>query len=257
MHNRYRIRKFKCLGCGNIVQKKRLNNQTKYCSMECYRISKRPQRKTGAFILCDICNKEIWKFRYLLNNHKNHFCSKECANKYQARNKIKIICKTCKKKFYISKCYVKRKYLRKYCSIKCRNNDPDYDGHIKANIAQQNKKGLNKIEKIGHEILEELEIQYKEQVLIANKFLVDAFIPSVNIVIQWDGDYWHGYNINKIDDRIKKRMILDKGQDAYMKKCGYVVLRFWEHELKNNKNKVYNNIKEIINKKRLAQKLLL
>jgi len=53
------------------------------------------------------------------------------------------------------------------------------------------------------------------------------------LVIQWDGDYWHN---------LPKRRQLDESQDKYMKKCGYKVLRFWEHEVKGNSNKV----KEVI-----------
>lgn len=70
-----------------------------------------------------------------------------------------------------------------------------------------------------------------------NKFLVDILIPDKKIIIQWDGVYWHSK---------PKRVLLDKSQDAYLKKCGYKVLRITDVEMKNNKDKVYDNIQRAI-----------
>ena len=50
------------------------------------------------------------------------------------------------------------------------------------------------------------------------------------------------------DSRQDKRMKLDKSQDAYMKKCGCTILRFWESEVKNNREDVYENIRRTISK---------
>jgi len=38
----------------------------------------------------------------------------------------------------------------------------------------------------------------------------------------WDGEYWH---------KKPRRKQLDKSQDAYMKKCGYKVIRIKEEQL--------------------------
>ena len=57
------------------------------------------------------------------------------------------------------------------------------------------------------------------------------------IIIQWDGEYWH---------KKPRRKQLDKSQDAYMKKCGYKVIRITDQQIKNNINKVYANIKRAI-----------
>jgi very-short-patch-repair endonuclease len=91
----------------------------------------------------------------------------------------------------------------------------------------------NKLETLGYSILDESKIDYIKQHLMFNKFCVDAYIPSKNIVVQFDGDYWHG-NPNKfahLDSRQKKRQNLDKSQDAYFKKCDVKVCRIWESDL--------------------------
>ena len=48
-------------------------------------------------------------------------------------------------------------------------------------------------------------------------------------IIQWDGVYWH----NK-----PKRKNLDISQDAYLKKCGYNVLRITDKQIKNDIDEV-------------------
>lgn len=111
-------------------------------------------------------------------------------------------------------------------------------------VADQQKMKMSSIEKIGYEILDEIGIPYFRQHLIGEKFCVDAFIPSNNLVIQFDGDYWHG-NTEKfpvLDARQKKRVKLDISQDAYMKTCGYRVLRIWEHVINNSRDNTKNII---------------
>ena len=91
---------------------------------------------------------------------------------------------------------------------------------------------------------------YKTQVLLCKKFCVDVLVKKHKLVIQWDGDYWHGYrkrgDATVLDKRQSRRVKLDKSQDAYLRKCGYTVLRVWEHDVKNNKTKVYANINKAI-----------
>jgi very-short-patch-repair endonuclease len=116
---------------------------------------------------------------------------------------------------------------------------------IEGNLVQQNNKSPNKLEVAECRLLDTLKIEYLAQVLICKKFVVDVLIPELNIVIQWDGDYWHGYDGIK-DARQKKRCNLDKSQDAYMKKAGYTVIRFWEHDVKDAKDIVIKKIQETV-----------
>ena len=102
---------------------------------------------------------------------------------------------------------------------------------------QQKKRGLNKLELKGREILKELGIRFNEQVLMFDKFLVDVLVKGQKVVIQWDGEYWHTK---------PKRVLLDKSQDAYLEKCGYKVLRITDKEIKNNIKQVYANITRTI-----------
>ncbi len=80
-------------------------------------------------------------------------------------------------------------------------------------------------------ILDELDINYKPDHLMYNKFFVDAYIPDKNIILEVDGRYWHS---------LPKQQLKDKSRDAYLKACGYKVYRFWEDDF--DKQKISNFI---------------
>lgn len=231
----------KCEFCGVIFRRqKSLVERSKfnYCSKECSGKAKRKRTENK----CEVC----WT-----PSLNSRFCSVNCHNTHQSRNKNEYTCKICGKLFYWSPSREKE-YSPTYCSIKCRSECPDWyrNAVVAANVKQQNSKERNKLEKAGAELLYNAGIEFEEQVLIANKFIVDAKIKDLDIIIQWDGDYWHGYrkegDETPLTDRQKKRVSLDKSQDAYMRKCGFVVLRFWEHEVYNQPEKVSEIIKNTI-----------
>lgn len=106
----------------------------------------------------------------------------------------------------------------------------------------------NKLELAGYSILNEMGVEYEPQSLVAGKFCVDAVIESQKIIIQFDGDYWHA-NPQKFpvpDERQKKRIALDKSQDAYLRKMGYIIIRIWEHEIKDTPALVKSTIVDIL-----------
>jgi very-short-patch-repair endonuclease len=90
-----------------------------------------------------------------------------------------------------------------------------------------------RLEVTGYAMLDEMGIDYLSQYVIGGKFCVDAFIEKSGLVIQFDGDYWHGHPIRfpNPDTRQRRRMNLDHSQDAYLKRCGFRVLRIWESDI--------------------------
>ena len=244
MKNKYKIRTITCAKCGKVDTKRRPDGQ-KYCSLECYRTSPRPSREKGQYKPCGTCGKPIWVVPS--TEKKVNYCSIGCYSADNSR-KIEYVCKVCGKFFWWSPSRLKSvKYTPKYCSIKCRNDCPEWkrNASIAANLKQQNSSKPTSLEIAGCALLDLLDIKYETQVLICDKFTVDVYIPSHNLVIQWDGDYWHGFGGAK-DDRQRKRQQLDKSQDAYMKKAGFKVIRFWEHEVKKEALKVIEYIRKAI-----------
>ncbi|MCX5719063.1 MAG: NUMOD3 domain-containing DNA-binding protein [Nitrospirae bacterium] len=70
-----------------------------------------------------------------------------------------------------------------------------------------------------------------------------------NFAIFCDGCYWHGcpFCFSKFSEWIEKRKISDAQVTRYLQSRGWVVLRFWEHDIKNNLQDCINKIEEAIN----------
>jgi len=72
--------------------------------------------------------------------------------------------------------------------------------------------------------LKKLEIEFftHEYMKIKHGYQCDILIPSMNIVIECDGNYWHKYPIGKELDHIRTKELIKKG---------FKVLRLWEFEI--------------------------
>ena len=62
--------------------------------------------------------------------------------------------------------------------------------------------------------------QYMKE--IEHGYQCDILIPSMNLVIECDGVYWHKYPIGNNIDHIRTKELLEKG---------FKVLRLWEKEI--------------------------
>lgn len=89
----------------------------------------------------------------------------------------------------------------------------------------------------------------------------DILLSKYRICIFCDGDFFHGYDLNKIEsnlkenkeywyNKIKKNQERDRKEEAKLVEMGYVVLRFWEHEIKNDIRKVMNEIEMTVLKQK-------
>ena len=58
---------------------------------------------------------------------------------------------------------------------------------------------------------------------IKHGYQCDILIPSMKLVIECDGDYWHRYPIGNDLDHIRTKELIQKG---------FKVLRLWEFEIK-------------------------
>lgn len=87
---------------------------------------------------------------------------------------------------------------------------PKKDSSIEVKI-QNFLKQLN-IEFFTHQYIREVEHGYQ----------CDIFVPSLNLVIECDGDYWHKYPTGRDIDHIRTKELIEKG---------FKVLRLWESEI--------------------------
>lgn len=222
-----------------------LRPQQRYCSHNCYATSPKMKRRKRAELTCEWCDREYTVLHY--RKDVARFCSVDCANEWQSRNKSDHTCEICGKAFRWSPSREKAHNIR-YCSVECRDQCPSRQEHLARMNAVQQLGAPTKPERIGYAILDQLEVDHIRQYVVNGKFTVDAFVPSANLVIQWDGDYWHGHpdRFPEPDKRQRKRMRLDRSQDAYMRKCGMRVARFWECDLHESPGAIQDELQRLL-----------
>jgi len=67
---------------------------------------------------------------------------------------------------------------------------------------------------------------------IKHGYQCDILIPSMNLVIECDGNHWHNYPMDNELDIIRNKELREKG---------YKILRFWENEIKVMKIEYFKN----------------
>jgi DNA mismatch endonuclease, patch repair protein len=91
--------------------------------------------------------------------------------------------------------------------------------------------------------------------------IMDFYLPDAKIALFVDGTVWHADpRVYKADDVLfftrnisryvvsskltaKEVWLKDRRQEAYLKKSGFIVMRFWEKEIKENIQKCVQAIK--------------
>lgn len=110
-------------------------------------------------------------------------------------------------------------------------------------------KKMNRLEKLFADELDRLGIKYVFQFFISNGEVCKSYdfkIKKEPVIIEVDGDYWHGNPETKShcrgvgsvkeNDIIKEQMANDRG---------YQVIRFWEADIKKNISVVSEKLKQV------------
>lgn len=102
-------------------------------------------------------------------------------------------------------------------------------------------------EKELSKMLKGLKIEFRTQEIIHGK-VYDFFIPSINLVVEVDGDYWHGYGLehSELNEMQKRSARNDAEKDVIAKGLGYGIVRFWEHDIHENPEYVRQEIKKLV-----------
>jgi hypothetical protein len=116
-------------------------------------------------------------------------------------------------------------------------------GKLKSvNVSKKEKEILKQIEKLGFDVVGSHKVDTK---------ICDIYIPSLNLIIEYNGDYWHcnpkKYNsmyFNKKKNKYAWEIWeYDEIRVELIKNNGYNLEVIWETDLKNN-NKIINHIIE-------------
>lgn len=81
----------------------------------------------------------------------------------------------------------------------------------------------------------------------------DIVFVKQKVAVFLDGDFWHGYNFEKRKHRlprvywrakIERNVQRDKEVSRMLRKAGWKVLRFWEHQIKKDPSTVILKIEK-------------
>lgn len=130
--------------------------------------------------------------------------------------------------------------------LKMQNNPLLKKKYIKGK-ANSMKKKMTWPEREFAKLMGELGVVYETQKIIGGK-IFDFYIPSKNLVVEVDGNYYHGdEKIYEILSPMQKR---NKKNDIYKESMarglGYKIERVWESELKDEYRKVRDKFKNLL-----------
>lgn len=113
--------------------------------------------------------------------------------------------------------------------------------------------GTSKLEEhFASEFLDKLGVEYVYQFAAKDigRFF-DFYIPSANLIIEIDGDYWHGnpdkYSEEELRGHQKRARRVDEHKTKWALMHGIPILRIWESDVRKNPKKVMDILKEEFN----------
>lgn len=113
--------------------------------------------------------------------------------------------------------------------------------------------GTSKLEEyFAAEFLDKLGVEYVYQFEAKDigRFF-DFYIPSANLIIECDGDYWHGnpdkYSEDELRGHQKRARRVDEHKTKWALLHGIPILRIWESDIRKNPKKVMDILKEELN----------
>jgi very-short-patch-repair endonuclease len=105
----------------------------------------------------------------------------------------------------------------------------------------------NKLEQTFRGILDAHDIEYIQS-FNSGRFVYDFYIPSENILIEVDGDFYHSnplkYPNGPVYDIQIHNAKNDKIKNEWAKANGYTLLRFWESDIQDNRLQVVKTLIE-------------
>lgn len=182
-------------------------NKKRFCSTVCaqkfmYGVNSANWKGGNVERKCLFCEKEFFTKKAHVSKGKGLYCSKNCFDKARTK-RTNIPCPTCGKIRNLRDSEINRG--RFFCNQKC------YRLHHPTSIESKIR---NYLAGIGIEFIPEHKI---------NRWSIDIFIPSQNLAIECDGDYWH----KKTKDR-------DARKDKILREYGITVLRLTETDITKN-----------------------
>lgn len=177
-----------CETCGKEFQRNPIGitrQEHHYCSRKCSDRAK----ENHNIVPCSTCGKPVKLKPFFAKKFDNHYCSKECAS-IGKRSGAEIVCLNCGKRIYLHPERIARK--QKFCSTAC---------YLRF-------RGENTLEQTIRLAITAIGIPFEQEYRIG-RYCIDFYLPTLNIALEVDGEYWHR-NHRERDNR-RDQVLKDKG----------------------------------------------
>lgn len=150
--------------------------------------------------------------------------------------------------------YQKEQVRKRFNKFYADGNKPwtKLNNHTPETIEKIMKSGLskNKLEMYFSKLLKDNNIKHTYSYFLKDEKICKQFdfkLKDSNILIEVDGDYWHGNPQTKSHfKKVKEVQENDLFKEYFAKSQGFKLLRFWEKDINENPNLIINQIKELL-----------
>lgn len=233
-----------CIQCKSEFISWKSNKQRVHCSNKCARATVKEKNKNGIYAPCKECGTEIYISKW---EKSKKYCSKACSIKGSTIQPVGIKCAneycdtTCTRSLKQLERIKEKNINGPFCSVRCNNVSRSQKASL-LRITSNTKPELK-----FKEILERSNIEFIFQKSLpwkrGWKKWYDFYIPSLNLLIEVDGIYWHGKGVLDKDLDIRQRQSRENDilKNTLALERGYNLLRIWEDDLdKFNINTIYS-----------------
>ena len=269
--------KMSCGYCKNPTFKTRSQiNQSKsgkvFCSNKCVGKYNAEQRANKKEYVCKMCKQ---KFSVVPSRKNVVACSRKCHSEWQSTHLIGEKANNFKGSLKEKNCtecnslYKSRSKQSKFCSQKCKQanwsenilhkTETFIENHINGNAKARRKKllingsrSMTIPEKIIRDYLEEIDVEYTQEVRLAGRFITDFYIENSNLAIEVFGDYWHanplkyGFGFENLNRNQMKKRVSDADRIRAFKDKGIRLIILWEHDIKSDLDACKRKIEKYI-----------
>lgn len=223
-----------CQGCGKafrVVRSVVERGWGAFCSQAC--TARRVERS------CRVCGTGFSVKVSVADDGRGFYCSNACRH-VGHRNRVELTCPCCSTRFTVPlSLQDKRRTCSRACWVKIMGTDPGRSAILaKARHDMLTTRAETRPERILYALIDAVaaelapEVGWERQHRLLERWTVDAAVPSLFLVLQADGDYWHGLlPESRQDPRVAGNLENDARQDRALAEAGWTVLRFWESDL--------------------------
>lgn len=226
-----------CPVCTDTFTIKSSNRNQRYCSLKCKGLAQRGKpsgkKKPTATYTCVECGKIFQRRppppsrRGRADNdpEAKRYCDKVCQNASSAR-RVKFTCEGCGKQWEDKPRSLSHARKRVFCSSRCVGMDT---------IRRLQHKKPTSIETETYAALYDLDVAFVPQHRIG-RWLIDAFVPSLNLAIECLGDFHHcnprRYPSGPKYEVQRKTVERDERRRSDLRVCGVLGVELWESDIR-------------------------